>query len=79
MTNDRHDEKHDGKDAKKMKLDGLKKLSPAQLAELLQAVSGEVERRAKEAADKKPLSKMSDNEFRTFVAKAIAKGDHDDE
>jgi len=74
------EQKDDDKHAKKVKLDGLKKLSPAQLADLLAAVSAEVERRAKEAADKKPLSKMDQKEFETFVAKQIAKaekGNHD--
>ena len=71
---------HDEKDAKKSKLSvGLKKLSAEQLGELHDAISAELKRRAQDKADRKPLSKMSDREFETFVAKAISKGDHDDE
>jgi hypothetical protein len=71
MTN-KHDEKDGGKESK---TGGLKKLSAAQLAALLKAVSDEIEARAQDEADKKPLSTMNRKEFETFVAKAIAQGD----
>jgi hypothetical protein len=56
----------------KSKFAGLKKLSSAQLAELLKAVSGEIEKRALKAKDSKSPASMSDKEFQTWAAKQIA-------
>ena len=74
MTSTEH--KDEDKAAKKVKFDGLKKLSASQLADLLKAVSAEVEARAKTAADKKPLSKMSSREF--YKSKLFSGKDDDD-
>ncbi len=50
-------------DRRRPKLAGLAKLSHDQLVELSHAVSGELERRAKEGAKKKKPGDLSDKEF----------------
>jgi hypothetical protein len=79
MTTDRHDEKDGGKNSKLSA--GLKKLPHDRLVELNRAVTGELERRAKEAKNSKKPSEMSDRDFNTWAAKEISKhsGDDNDE
>jgi hypothetical protein len=52
---------------------GLRKVSHKHLAELHQAVAGELERRAKEHAKAKPPGQMSRDQFEKFSAKEIGK------
>jgi hypothetical protein len=71
------DEKHGKKDGpEKTKLQsGLRKLSHEHLTELHHAVGGELERRAKEAADNKKPSEMSNKEFDAYVSKIMKEKD----
>ena len=67
----KHDEKDDGK--KSGLAAGLKKLSHEQLAELHDAVSAELKRRAQDKADNKKPSEMTDAEFRAWSKKQFEK------
>lgn len=70
----------DHKDDGKTKLAaGLRKLPHDRLVELNRAVTGELERRAKEAKDSKKPSDMSDREFATWAAREISKHSGDDQ
>jgi len=75
MTTDRHDEK----DSKKSKLDGLRRMTVEQLTELHNATGKELARRAKETSKRKKPGSMSDKEFSTWSEKEIAKHEHGDE
>ena len=75
MTTDRHDEK----DSKKSKLDGLRRMTVEQLTELHDATGKELARRAKEKSKHKKPGEMDDKEYRAWSAKQIAKHEHGDD
>ena len=69
-------EKHDDNKSHKL-APGLRKLSESQLAAINAAIAEELKRRAKKAADNKPISGMDNKHFEQFKHKLFT-GETDD-